>query len=62
MQTSLPTHESPAPPSLADAAQADDMDFRPAPLGWLMSWFMDRKRPKPVAEPEPFDEHINGLA
>ncbi|MFT3734924.1 MAG: hypothetical protein QM776_07870 [Rhodocyclaceae bacterium] len=62
MQTSLPTPELTAPPLAAEAAQADDMDFHPAPLGWLMSWFMDRRRPKPVAEPEPFEEHINGLA
>lgn len=62
MRTSLPSHD-PTPQPLAGIAESPvDTDFHPAPLGWLMSWFMERRRPPPAAEPEAFEEHINGLA
>jgi hypothetical protein len=46
---------------MADAAASGE-PFRPASLGSLVAWLFG-PRHKPVAnEPEPFDEHINGLA
>ena len=36
--------------------------FRPAPLSWLFAWLFRPRRDMAMSEPEPFEEHINGLA
>ena len=47
-----------------DMDTGDETAFRPAPLTWLFTRFMERffRHKAPPPNDEPFEEHINGLA
>jgi hypothetical protein len=46
----------------ADESALAPEQFRPASLSALVAWLFGPRNDAAQSEPEPFDEHINGLA